>query len=114
MRKRFYHRGYNVQLSDEKSAEYSARISGKKITGSLLGVKQSIDWWCDTNILQEPNDFDKQSFEEIKERKIEEYKEIQIMNDSEEEPNAWYMIVKGNLIKGSLGALKKYLDKNAV
>lgn len=112
MRKHLYHRGYNVELVDEKTAEYSARISSKKIIGSLLGVKQSIDWWCDTNILREPDDFEKQDFSDAKERKIEEYKNVQMMNDSEDDDKAWYMIIKGNLLKGSLTALKKFIDKN--
>ncbi|MGF1704818.1 DUF3319 domain-containing protein [Enterovibrio baiacu] len=114
LKKRLYHRGYNVELADEKTEEYSARVGGKRILGSLLGVKQSIDWWCDTNILREPNDFDKQDFDDAKNKKQEEYKGIQIMNDAEEDDKAWYMIIKGNLLKGSLPALKQFIDKNVV
>lgn len=112
MKKHLYHRGYNVELLDEKTSVYSARIANKKISGSLLGVKQSIDWWCDTNILRDPGDFDKQDFAEAKKRQTEEYKNVQIMNDTEDDDKAWYMIVKGSLLKGSLAALKKFLDKN--
>ena len=111
MKKRFYHRGYNVELCDEQKEQYAARVNGKRIIGSLLGVKQSIDWWCDTHILQEPDEFEKQTFKDVKERKIEEYKDTQIMNDSEEKENEWYMIINGSLIKGSLNSLKKYVDK---
>lgn len=113
MRRHLYHRGYNVELVDEATVQYSARIANKKITGTLLGVKQSIDWWCDTNILREPGDFEKQNFAEVKEKKIEQYKDVQMMNDSEDDDKAWYMIVKGNLLKGSLPALKKFVDKNS-
>ncbi|PKF49366.1 DUF3319 domain-containing protein [Enterovibrio nigricans] len=112
MRKRLYHRGYNVELADEATEEYSARVGGKRVLGSLLGVKQSIDWWRDTNIFREPNDFEKQDFEDAKAKKTEEYKGIQIMNDSEDDEKAWYMIIQGNLLKGSLPALKLFVDKN--
>ncbi|MDD1792218.1 DUF3319 domain-containing protein [Enterovibrio makurazakiensis] len=114
MRKRLYHRGYNVELNDEKKEEYSARIGGKQVLGTLLGVKQSIDWWCDTNILRMPDEFDKQDFVDSTDKKIEEYKGIQIMNDSDDDDKAWYMIIKGNLLKGSLPALKQFVDKKVV
>lgn len=114
MRKRLYHRGYNVELCDEQTEEYSARVGGTRIIGSLLGVKQSIDWWCDTNILRMPEEFVKQEFEEAKQKKVEEYKGVRIINDSEDDEKAWYMIIKGNLLKGSLPALKKFVDKNVV
>lgn len=114
MRKRLYHRGYNVELCDEQTEEYSARVGGKRVVGSLLGVKQSIDWWCDTNILRMPDEFEKQDFEQATQKKIEEYKGIQIMNDSEDDDKGWYMIIKGNLLKGSLPALKQFVDKKVV
>lgn len=114
MRKRLYHRGYNIELADEKTQQYSARLGGKRVTGTLLGVKQSIDWWCETNVVCMPDEFEKQEFNAPKEKKTEEYKGIQIMNDSPEDEKGWYMMVRGKLLKGSLPALKNFIDKKLV
>lgn len=112
MKRRLYHRGYNVELVDKETGQYSVRIGGKRISGTLLGIKQSIDWWKETNILRNPNEFVKQDFAKEKERRCEEYKKILIMNDTDNNEKEWYMMVKGHLLKGSLKALKKYIDDN--
>ncbi|AMG29237.1 DUF3319 domain-containing protein [Grimontia hollisae] len=111
MRKRLFHRGHNIELTDEKAGQYSARLGGRRVSGTLLGVKQSIDWWCDTNVVCEPNEFDKQEFNPPQQKGVEDYKGIQIMNDTPDNNNTWYMMIKGRLLKGSLPALKQFIDK---
>lgn len=111
MARRLYHRGYNVEVASDDENAYRARLGGKSISGSLLAVKKCIDWWCDTNVLLDPEDFEEQE-STSRATRVEEYKGIQLMSDSKDDDSDWYMIVRGNLMKGSLVALKHFLDKN--
>ncbi|SIO39051.1 DUF3319 domain-containing protein [Salinivibrio sp. ES.052] len=115
MIRRLFHRGYTIEKSEgggETTEVYRARLGGKVICGTLHGVKKSIEWWADTSILVDPADFDDD--EASTTRQVEEYKGFHLMNDDpDKDDKGWYMIVRGNLMKGTLSGLKRFIDKNA-
>ncbi|MPX89324.1 MULTISPECIES: DUF3319 domain-containing protein [Salinivibrio] len=117
MTRRLFHRGYTIEKTEggnETTEVYRARVAGKSISGSLQNVKKSIEWWADTNTFVEPADFDDEENDVSSKKQVEEYKGFRIMNDDpEKDEKGWYMIVRGNLMKGSLPALKHFIDKNA-
>ncbi|MEZ9524225.1 DUF3319 domain-containing protein [Enterovibrio norvegicus] len=110
MKKRFTHRGHTIESRDEV---YSSNVGGKSVSGSLLGVKQCIDWWCDTRIFRRPAEFERQGFKASQSRSSESYKGFQIMVD-EKQPGLWYMLVRGQLLKGPLPKLKQFIDQNSL
>ncbi|WBA10217.1 DUF3319 domain-containing protein [Salinivibrio kushneri] len=117
MTRRLFHRGYAIEKTEgsgDVTEEYRARLGGKVISGSLQAVKKSIEWWADTSTLVDPADLEEEDTDGAGTRQVEEYKGFRIMNDNpDKDSKGWYMIVRGNLMKGSLPALKQFIDKNA-
>lgn len=110
MRKRYSHRGHSIEA---KNDVYTASVSGKTVSGTMLAVKQCIDWWCDTNIFRHPSEFERQTFRTPQNRNSEVYKGYQIMSD-EKQPGLWYILVRGQLLKGSLPRIKQYIDHHSI
>lgn len=110
MKKRYAHRAHTIECRD---GVYTSIVAGKKVSGTMLGVKQCIDWWCDTHIFRHPADFERQGFREASSRASETYKGIQIMCD-EKVPGLWYIYVRGQLLKGPLPKIKQFIDQNAL
>ncbi|PKF49365.1 DUF3319 domain-containing protein [Enterovibrio nigricans] len=110
MKKRYSHRGHQIEsLGDH----YTSIVNGKSVSGSLLGVKQCIDWWCDTRIFRRPSEFGRQDFRAARNARAENYKGFQIMSD-EKQPGQWYILARGQLIKGSLPMIKNYIDSHSL
>ena len=111
-KRKFYHRGHNVELHDPVNNLYRIKMGGKVFVGTLWGVKQSIEWWCENRVIRPPSEFEKQDFSKPNSSKqIEQYRGVQIINDEGKE-KSWYAIYKGQLLKGSLKAVKKFIEKN--
>ncbi|OOF09670.1 hypothetical protein BZJ19_08270 [Salinivibrio proteolyticus] len=114
MTQRLFHRGYTIEKvegSGDIQEVYRARLGGKVVSGSLTGVKKSIEWWVDTSMVTDPAEFDALARKQT--RQVEEYKGFRLMNDDpEKDEKGWYMMVRGNLMKGTLPALKLYIDRN--
>ncbi|WP_413283307.1 DUF3319 domain-containing protein [Vibrio sp. MA40-2] len=107
-----FHRGYCIQSSSGKDL-WHVRIKKQVLSGNLTAVKKSIDWWCDTATIIEPNEFvniaPPKSVEQPEQQ--EEYLGEHIKNDSGAK-NSWYCFFNGKLVKGSKEAIKKHIDKH--
>ncbi|MDD1792219.1 DUF3319 domain-containing protein [Enterovibrio makurazakiensis] len=110
MKKRYSHRGHSIECADDI---YTSLVGGRTVSGSMLGVRQCIDWWCDTRIFRSPAEFERQSFNTTQSRASENYKGIQIMSD-EKQPGLWYIFVRGQLLKGPLPKIKQYIDYHSL
>ncbi len=107
-----FHRGYCIQSGSEKDV-WHVRVKNQILSGNLLAVKKSIDWWCDTATVIDPKEFASltpQKEEEHNEQQ-EDYNGQHIKSDSGAK-NSWYCFFNGKLIKGSKDAIKKHIDKH--
>ena len=110
MKKRYSHRGHTIECKDDV---YTSIVAGRTVSGTMLGVKQCIDWWCDTRIFRKPSEFGRQTFRSAQGPSTEMYKGIQIMSD-DKQPGLWYILVRGQLLKGPLPKIKQFIDQNAL
>ncbi len=108
-----YHRGYCIQSGSDKDI-WHVRIKKQILSGKLIAVKKSIDWWCETATIISPKEFEPlaSSIEDKLSGQQEEHKGYLIKNDSGEK-TAWYCFFNGKLIKGSREAIKKHIDQHA-
>lgn len=109
-----FHRGYSIQSGKEKDV-WHVRIKKQILSGNLLAVKKSIDWWCDTATIIDPIEFASLAPEKVEQvnEQQEEYNGELLKSDSGAK-NSWYCFFNGKLIKGSKDAIKKHIDKHAV
>lgn len=107
-----FHRGYCLQSGSDKET-WHVRIKNQVLSGNLLAVKKSIDWWCDTATIIDPIEFASLApkREEEASEQQEEYSGYLIKSDSGAK-NSWYCFFNGKLIKGSQSAIKKHIDKH--
>lgn len=110
MKKRFTHRGHTIEAKDDV---YTSIVGGRSVSGTMLAIKQCIDWWSDTRIFRHPSEFERQTFKSPQAHGSEVYKGYQIMSD-EKQPGLWYILVRGQLLKGSLPRIKQYIDQHAI
>ncbi|OEE63005.1 DUF3319 domain-containing protein [Enterovibrio norvegicus FF-33] len=110
MKKRYSHRGHSIECRDDI---YTSLVGGRTVSGSMLGIRQCIDWWCDTRIFRRPAEFERQTFGTPQAHSAETYRGIQIMSD-EKQPGLWYILVRGQLLKGPLPKIKQYIDTHSL
>lgn len=107
-----YHRGYYIQSGTGKDI-WHVRIKKQILSGKLVAVKKSIDWWCETATIISPKEFESLTSLSTKDRQKgqqEEHKGYLIKNDSGEK-NDWYCFFNGKLVKGPREAIEKHIDK---
>lgn len=106
-----FHRGYCIQSGADREV-WHVRIKNQVLSGDLVAVKKSIDWWCDTATVIDPAEFASlaRKQEETAEQQ-EEYNGYTIKSDSGSK-NSWYCMFHGKLLKGSKDAIKKHIDKH--
>ena len=112
MKKRLFHRGYTIENSAGLTTSWKTIINGQTITGMLSNIKKSVDWWCDMKAFMPPERFsrDQQTIAESAIANAKRYRGVVIKNDNGK-ANEWYTIVRGQLLKGDIVSIKKYLDK---
>ncbi len=112
MKKRLFHRGYIIENSTGLTSDWKTIINGQAIQGMLSNIKKSVNWWCDTKAFMPPEKFNtaKQTAALLSIATTEHYRGIVLKNDSGK-ANEWYAIVRGQLLKGDVISIKKYLDK---
>ena len=110
MKKRLFHRGYNIENKSGGPDCWQTTINGHQVESQLTLIKKSIDWWCETKTFMPPDKFQSNSTQARQTTaNTEEYKGFRLMNDSGK-PNEWYVVLRGRLLKGSTVAIKKHLD----
>ncbi|SMY34759.1 DUF3319 domain-containing protein [Photobacterium andalusiense] len=112
MKKRLFHRGYIIENSTGLTSDWKAVINGQAVQGMLANVKKSVNWWCDTKAFMPPERFalHKSKTGSLTTASAENYRGIVLKNDNGK-ANEWYAIVRGQLLKGDIVSIKKYLDK---
>ncbi|OAN11572.1 hypothetical protein A3K86_21865 [Photobacterium jeanii] len=112
MKKRLLYRGYHLENASGDLDDWKVNINGKILAGKVTLVKKSIDWWCDMKTIMSPASFAKadSAQQTTAQRKTEDYRGFKLINDSGK-PNEWYVLLRGQLLKGSPVAIKKHLDK---
>lgn len=72
-------------------------------------MKKSIDWWIDTASIIDPKEFTALSKSRGSGGQTENFNGYQIKNDTGE-PNAWYCMFNGRLIKGGKIAIQRHIE----
>ncbi|MEZ9564440.1 DUF3319 domain-containing protein [Vibrio artabrorum] len=102
------YRNIHLQSIDANNTIWQAKLKKNVIQGNLAAVKKSIDWWIDTASIIDPKEFTALS----KPRGTggtESFNGYQIKNDTGE-PNAWYCMFNGRLIKGGKMAIQRHIE----
>nr|WP_086940114.1 DUF3319 domain-containing protein [Thaumasiovibrio occultus] len=115
MRQRVFHRGVTIENHTGDSSCWRATVCGNEVQGELDVIRKCVDWSTEMRTFISP----KQVIEHLNslksrqkpERRLEVHQGIKIMNDSGKD-SEWYIMVKGRLFKGTLVAVKSFLDKN--
>lgn len=110
MKKRIFHRGYTIENTTGVTNEWKSAIKGNPISGTLTEIKKSVDWWLDMSTFIHPQKFSSQSSKPISNGSSENYRGFIIRNDTGK-PNEWYLLLRGQLLKGNATSIKQYLDK---
>ena len=114
MQKSLY-KGFFIENKTGIPDDWKVLIKNKVLHGHLSAVKKSIDWWSDTGSIIPAKEFGDMGETVLNEKRdksqSDEYKGFAIKNDTGE-PKAWYCLYHGKLAKGSLAAIKRFLDKH--
>ncbi|MGR5209607.1 DUF3319 domain-containing protein [Vibrio rotiferianus] len=105
------YRGFNLQSGGPDGSTWKVKIKNHVLQGNLSAVKKSIDWWCDTASIIDPKEFASlgQKRGEGGSNQVENFNGYSIKNDTGE-PNAWYCMFNGKLIKGSKTAIQRHIE----
>ncbi|MUK62776.1 DUF3319 domain-containing protein [Aliivibrio fischeri] len=114
MKKTLY-KGFFIENKTGIPDDWKVLIRTHVLHGHLSAVKKSIDWWNEAGTIIDPKEFGDMGESALNEKrsqfKSEEYKGFTIKNDTGE-PKTWYCLYQGKLAKGSLTAIKSFLDKH--
>ncbi|MDN3695740.1 MULTISPECIES: DUF3319 domain-containing protein [Vibrio] len=106
------YKGFNIQSANNSSNVWQVKIKNHVLTGSLVAVKKSVDWWCDTASIIDPKEFasiGQNHSEAVAPGQSENFNGYLLKNDSGE-ANAWYCMFNNRLIKGSKIAIQKHIE----
>ncbi|MCS0332693.1 DUF3319 domain-containing protein [Vibrio diabolicus] len=105
------YRGFNLQSGGPDGSIWKVKIKNHVLQGSLTAVKKSIDWWCDTASIIDPKEFAAlgQRVQQVGGAKSEVFNGYTIQNDTGQ-PNSWYCMFNGKLIKGSKTAIQRHIE----
>ncbi|MGF1887430.1 DUF3319 domain-containing protein [Photobacterium profundum] len=111
MKKRLFHRSYILENSSGAPDGWKTSINGHSVSGQLSLLKKSVDWWCDMKAFLPPSSFEgiNSRQKEASSQQTEGYRGFKLINDSGK-PNEWYVILRGQLLKGPADKIKKHLD----
>ncbi|WP_321462601.1 DUF3319 domain-containing protein [uncultured Vibrio sp.] len=104
------YRGFNLKSSLDGSL-WKVKIKSHVLQGNLTSVKKSIDWWCDTASIIDPKEFASlaQTRPSTAGRQSVDFNGYTLKNDSGE-PNTWYCMFNGKLLKGSKTAIQRHIE----
>ncbi|MGL6260777.1 DUF3319 domain-containing protein [Vibrio sp. WXL103] len=103
------YRGFNIKLLNREKDLWQVQIQNKVLQGQLVGVRKSIDWFCDSASIIDPSEFSSLANKRpVVKGSVDNFHGFLLQNDSGEY-NAWYCMFKGRLIKGTNIALKKHI-----
>ncbi|WP_321284477.1 DUF3319 domain-containing protein [uncultured Vibrio sp.] len=104
------YRGFNLKSSLDGSL-WKVKIKSHVLQGNLTSVKKSIDWWCDTASIIDPKEF--ASLAQTRQNTVGtqsvDFNGYTLKNDSGE-PNEWYCMFNGKLLKGSKSAIQRHIE----
>ncbi|MCE0495799.1 DUF3319 domain-containing protein [Vibrio salinus] len=107
------YRGFTLQTVNGSTDVWQVKIKSHVLSGNLAAVKKSIDWWCETASLIDPKEFEsighKKTAASSGSPAQEKFGNYVLKNDTGE-PNAWYCMFNGKLIKGSKLAIQKHIE----
>ncbi|EHK0843251.1 TPA: DUF3319 domain-containing protein [Vibrio parahaemolyticus] len=105
------YRGFNLQSGGPDGSIWKVKIKNHVLQGSLTAVKKSIDWWCDTASIIDPKEFASlgQRAHPTGGVQSEVFNGYTIKNDTGE-PNGWYCMFNGKLIKGGKAAIQRHIE----
>ncbi|AUI88201.1 phage tail protein [Vibrio azureus] len=105
------YRGFNLKAGGPDGRVWKVKIKNHVLQGSLSAVKKSIDWWCDTASIVDPKEFDNldQRSKNTANAQSEAFNGYTLRNDTGE-PNAWYCMFNGKLIKGAKPAIQRHIQ----
>ncbi|MGP8306776.1 DUF3319 domain-containing protein [Vibrio sp. YIC-376] len=104
------YRGFNLK-SGLDGKLWKVKIKNHVLQGNLTAVKKSIDWWCDTASIIDPKEFASLNQKKLSsaEAQSESFNGYTLKNDTGE-PNAWYCMFNGKLIKGGKVAIQRHIE----
>nr|WP_319534135.1 DUF3319 domain-containing protein [uncultured Vibrio sp.] len=104
------YRGFNLKSSLDGSL-WKVKIKSHVLQGNLTSVKKSIDWWCDTASIIDPKEFASlaQTRPSTAGTQSVDFNGYTLKNDSGE-PNTWYCMFNGKLLKGSKTAIQRHIE----
>ncbi|MDR9826966.1 DUF3319 domain-containing protein [Vibrio sp. FNV 38] len=108
------YRGFNLKLLNRENDQWQVQIKSRTLKGTLAGIRKSVDWFFETASIIEPSEFSsfqtkRQSFK----NQVDNFHGFIIKNDTGE-PNAWYCMFNGRLIKGAKPAIQKHIETTLV
>ncbi|WP_299695423.1 DUF3319 domain-containing protein [uncultured Vibrio sp.] len=103
------YRGVHIQSIDATNTVWRTKLKNNVIQGGLAAVKKSIDWWLDTASIIDPKEFTVLSKSRVTSGLSENFNGYQIRNDTGE-PNAWYCMFNGRLMKGGKIAIQRHIE----
>ena len=104
------YRNVHLQSMDANNTIWRAKLKHNVINGNLDAVKKSIDWWLDTASIIDPKEFTAlNKSRETGSSLTENFNGYQIKNDTGE-PNTWYCMFNGRLIKGGKIAIQRHIE----
>lgn len=110
------YRGFTLKTVGDSTEIWQVKIKTHVLSGNLAAVKKSIDWWCDTASLIDPKEFqsigNKQpgNASSVNSGPAQEKFGNFVLKNDTGEPNAWYCMFNGKLIKGSKLAIQKHIE----
>ncbi|MEZ9547461.1 MULTISPECIES: DUF3319 domain-containing protein [Vibrio] len=103
------YRSVHLQSIDANNTVWRAKLKNNVIQGNLVAVKKSIDWWIETASIIDPKEFTSLNKSRGTGGSTENFNGYQIKNDTGE-PNTWYCMFNGRLIKGGKIAIQRHIE----
>ena len=103
------YRNVHLESMDANNTIWRANLKHNVIHGNLAAVKKSIDWWLDTASIIDPKEFTALNKSKETGSQTENFNGYQIKNDTGD-PNTWYCMFNGRLIKGGKIAIQRHIE----
>lgn len=109
------YRGFTLQSVGNSTDLWQVQIKNHVLSGSMVAVKKSIDWFCETATIINPKEFNSLA----EKKKVEgtpsqeNFHGFVIKNDTGE-ANTWYCFFNGRLLKGGKLAIQKHIEAHLV
>ncbi len=105
------YRGFNLKGAGGSQDLWQVKIKNHVLSGNLSAVKKTVDWWVETAQIIDPKEFASVKTTRVSSGKgmAEVFAGQQLKNDTGE-PNGWYCMFNGKLLKGSKLAIQKHIE----